>query len=257
MAKSPDIPNNIQKVYRRFERWRSAHTGRLPIPERLWAAAVELAREHGVFHTAQALHLEYSKLKGMVGSASPVAKGRVAKAQGSSAASRAVHGTADVCGTDGVTSGRCVGVPDRVGRAAWQDTHSVERDDRAGPGWAEPGVLGIQVIQIVPQMKILVAIEAVDGRKGIDSLARLCQEKLQEDPFSGCLFVFAAGGERRFAFWPMTAKGSGWRRSGCRRGGLCGGRVGRSQLEGCRPIKCSCYWRRVTRRRQRRRCGGG
>ena len=46
------------------------------------------------------------------------------------------------------------------------------------------------MIQIVPQMKILVALESVDGRKGIDSLARLCQEKLQEDPFSGCLFVF-------------------------------------------------------------------
>ena len=35
------------------------------------------------------------------------------------------------------------------------------------------------------EMKILVAIEAVDGRKGIDSLARLCEEKLQADPFSG------------------------------------------------------------------------
>jgi len=46
------------------------------------------------------------------------------------------------------------------------------------------------VIQITPQMRILVAIEAVDGRKGIDSLAQLCQEKLQADPFSGCLFVF-------------------------------------------------------------------
>jgi hypothetical protein len=31
MAKeSPDIPNNMRKVSRRFERWRSAHTGRLP-----------------------------------------------------------------------------------------------------------------------------------------------------------------------------------------------------------------------------------
>ena len=46
------------------------------------------------------------------------------------------------------------------------------------------------MIQITPQMRILVAIEAVDGRKGIDSLAQLCQEKLQADPFSGCLFVF-------------------------------------------------------------------
>ena len=50
--------------------------------------------------------------------------------------------------------------------------------------------MGIRVIQITPQMRILVAIEAVDGRKGIDSLARLCQEKLQADPFSGCLFLF-------------------------------------------------------------------
>ena len=46
------------------------------------------------------------------------------------------------------------------------------------------------MIQVTPQMRILVAIEPVDGRKGIDSLARLCQEKLQADPFSGCLFVF-------------------------------------------------------------------
>jgi hypothetical protein len=46
------------------------------------------------------------------------------------------------------------------------------------------------MIQITPQMRILVAVEAVDGRKGIDSLARLCQERLQTDPFSGCLFVF-------------------------------------------------------------------
>jgi hypothetical protein len=72
----PDIPQDIQRVLRRFERWRSAHAGRLPIPERLWAAAVELAREHGVFHTARALRLEYGKLKRLVESASPVAKSR-------------------------------------------------------------------------------------------------------------------------------------------------------------------------------------
>jgi transposase len=46
------------------------------------------------------------------------------------------------------------------------------------------------MIQITPQMRILVAVEAVDGRKGIDSLAQLCREKLGDDPFSGCLFVF-------------------------------------------------------------------
>ena len=46
------------------------------------------------------------------------------------------------------------------------------------------------MIQITPQMRILVAVEAVDFRKGIDSLARLCQEQLQADPFSGGVFVF-------------------------------------------------------------------
>ena len=47
-----------------------------------------------------------------------------------------------------------------------------------------------RLIQITPQMRVLVAIEPVDGRKGIDSLSRLCEEKLAEDPFSGCVFVF-------------------------------------------------------------------
>ena len=46
------------------------------------------------------------------------------------------------------------------------------------------------LIQIAPQIRILVAIEAIDGRKGIDALAQLCREKLDADPFSGCLFIF-------------------------------------------------------------------
>jgi hypothetical protein len=44
--------------------------------------------------------------------------------------------------------------------------------------------------KITPQLRILVGIEAIDGRKGIDSLAQLCREKLDADPFSGCLFIF-------------------------------------------------------------------
>ncbi len=46
------------------------------------------------------------------------------------------------------------------------------------------------MIQLTPQMRILVAVEAVDFRKGIDSLAALCRQKLEADPFSGCVFVF-------------------------------------------------------------------
>jgi len=46
------------------------------------------------------------------------------------------------------------------------------------------------MIQITPQMRILVAVEPADFRKGIDGLARLCKEVLLQDPFRGWVFVF-------------------------------------------------------------------
>jgi transposase len=46
------------------------------------------------------------------------------------------------------------------------------------------------MIQITPQMRVLVAIEPTDFRRGIDGLARVCKEVLRQDPFDGCVFVF-------------------------------------------------------------------
>jgi len=46
------------------------------------------------------------------------------------------------------------------------------------------------MLQITPQMKILVAIEPADFRRGIDGLARICRDTLQHDPFTGVVFVF-------------------------------------------------------------------
>ena len=46
------------------------------------------------------------------------------------------------------------------------------------------------MIQITPQMRILVAIEPTDFRRGIDGLARVCKEVLRHDPFNGWVFVF-------------------------------------------------------------------
>ena len=46
------------------------------------------------------------------------------------------------------------------------------------------------MMQISPQMRILVATQPADFRKGIDGLARLCRESLSADPFSGTVFVF-------------------------------------------------------------------
>lgn len=46
------------------------------------------------------------------------------------------------------------------------------------------------MIQITPQMRVLVAVEPADFRQGIDGLARLCKAVLRQDPFSGWVFVF-------------------------------------------------------------------
>ncbi|MBW8831466.1 MAG: IS66 family insertion sequence element accessory protein TnpB [Burkholderiales bacterium] len=46
------------------------------------------------------------------------------------------------------------------------------------------------MIQITPHMRILVAVEPIDFRAGIDGLAAVCKKRLQADPFSGTMFVF-------------------------------------------------------------------
>ena len=46
------------------------------------------------------------------------------------------------------------------------------------------------MIQLTTHMRILVATEPADFRKGIDGLARICREALRSDPFSGGVFVF-------------------------------------------------------------------
>jgi len=39
-------------------------------------------------------------------------------------------------------------------------------------------------------MRIFIAIEPVDFRNGIDGLTGICRQKLEEDPFSGHIFLF-------------------------------------------------------------------
>ena len=45
------------------------------------------------------------------------------------------------------------------------------------------------MIHIAPQMRILLAVEPVDFRKGIDGLAGVCCKVLASDTFSGFVFV--------------------------------------------------------------------
>jgi transposase len=46
------------------------------------------------------------------------------------------------------------------------------------------------MMAVTAQTRVLVCVAAVDFRKGIDGLARVCREVLSADPFSGAVFVF-------------------------------------------------------------------
>ena len=64
------------------------------------------------------------------------------------------------------------------------------------------------MIQLAPQMRILVAVEPVDFRSGIDALARLCRERLAADPFCGAVYVFH--NRRRTALKLLVYDGQGF-----------------------------------------------
>jgi hypothetical protein len=54
----------LEQTRRRITRWREARTHRgAPMPATLWAAAIALARQHGLYTTARALRVDYGSLK--------------------------------------------------------------------------------------------------------------------------------------------------------------------------------------------------
>ncbi len=56
--------DELDRVRRRLDEWRRTRTySRAPIPRALWAGAVRLARRHGLYQTARALHVDYGSLK--------------------------------------------------------------------------------------------------------------------------------------------------------------------------------------------------
>lgn len=64
------------------------------------------------------------------------------------------------------------------------------------------------MIQITAHMRILLAVEPVDFRKGIDGLAAVCRQALGADPMTGTLFVFCS--RRRHALKILVYDGQGF-----------------------------------------------
>jgi hypothetical protein len=61
------VPGGIEEAQQQFENWRRDRKRGERIPADLWATAMGLAKQHGVWPTAKALHLDHSRLKRRVG----------------------------------------------------------------------------------------------------------------------------------------------------------------------------------------------
>jgi transposase len=64
------------------------------------------------------------------------------------------------------------------------------------------------MIQLTPQMRFFIAIEAADFRKGIDGLCAVCRNVLKVNPFTGAVFVFR--NRRRTAIKILVYDGQGY-----------------------------------------------
>src|SRR5713226_7028233 len=61
--RSAPIPEPVAQLQRQLDQFRSTQSRRTKLPESLWQAAVELARQHGVYSVAHPLRLDYMGLK--------------------------------------------------------------------------------------------------------------------------------------------------------------------------------------------------
>jgi hypothetical protein len=61
------VPEAIAQLQRQLDQFRSSRPARTKLPESLWQAAVELARQHGINAVAHPLRLDYTRLKQRLG----------------------------------------------------------------------------------------------------------------------------------------------------------------------------------------------
>jgi len=69
MNRKETIPEPIAQLQRQSEEFRRTRPRRAKLPDSLWDAAADLARQHGVYAVAQPLRLDYMGLKKRLGEA--------------------------------------------------------------------------------------------------------------------------------------------------------------------------------------------
>ena len=199
----------LTQLKERFATWRAGRKVGMRIPPELWAAAVAMVAVHGACRVAAELHLDYAMLKQRVA----LAGGKVTTTE---LAPRFVELFA---------AGRCDAGTERSRRSAWSSwpTRAAPRCawSSAARAWSAcralcSAFLGRAMIQITPHMRILVAVEPIDFRAGIDGLVGNVQEAAAGRPLQrGAVRLRQPRAARRSRSWSTTARASGCATSVC------------------------------------------
>jgi len=62
-SRKAPVPESVIQLEREFEQFRTTRSGRAKLPDSLWQAAVEQARQHGANVVAHTLRLDYNAVK--------------------------------------------------------------------------------------------------------------------------------------------------------------------------------------------------
>src|SRR4051812_5054149 len=90
-------------------------------------------------------------------------------------------------------------LPDRGGDGRHCGSDRIGREP-AGDRGGDPGAEGGTVIGPTGAVRVMMATQPVDFRKGADGLAVLVRETMGADPFSGAVYVFRAKRAHRTSF---------------------------------------------------------
>jgi len=171
------LPAELEDTRAKFQAWRQTRKNGDHLPGALWSEAAGLARRLGVNRVCRALGLNHTALK------EHAAKGRVVIRPVQRPRPEPVR-PAFVELDGGHVPGEHL--PGRRAHGAALAGRKRRRLLRSGGRIPGERVM----LQVAPQMKILLAVEPVDFRQGIDCLAQTCRERLQADPTTGAVFVF-------------------------------------------------------------------
>ena len=159
----------MSQLKRHFDQWRAGRKLGERIPAQLWARAVAAAVEHGAGRVAGELHLDYAVLKR-----------RAALAGGKAATTQLEPRFVELFAPAGPMTAAGASQPQCVVELA----NARGAKMRVAAQWQWPGrpvcpvqcILGRVMIQITPHMRILVAVEPIDFRAGIDGLVGACTQ---------------------------------------------------------------------------------